>query len=166
MRRVALAALAAFLVLTPSSLARVVPDACIGGIGLWDNAVTVLEQRGKPIRKRAVRPDVWWVYRDGSVLLTPWRASRKPRDMIVLVVRTKDRGERLPTGIGVGSWFSQVRARYPQCPRQGICDVGRSIDRETILELDRSRVTRISVGLDSSFDDGPRQRPDPRCRAR
>ena len=92
----ALAALAAFLVLTPSSVARVVPDACIGGIGLWDNSVTVLEQRGKPIRKRTIRPDVWWDYRQGSVLLTPWRGSRAPRNMIVLVIRTKDPSERLP----------------------------------------------------------------------
>jgi hypothetical protein len=159
-----LAALAAFLVLTHSSAARVVPDACIGGIGLWDNSVTVLEERGPPIRKRHVRPDVWWVYRQGSVLLTPWRASRDPRDLIVLVIRTRDRSERLPTGIGVGSWFSEVRARYPQCPRHGSCDVGGSIDRETVLELDRSRVSRVSVGLDSGFDDGPRQPPDPRCR--
>ena len=137
---------------------------CIGGIGLWDNSVTVLEQRGKPIGTRNARPDVWWVYRRGSVLLTPWRGSLAPRNTIVLVIRTKDPSERLPSGIGVGSWFSEVRARYPQCRRHGACDIGRSIDRETTLELDRSRVWRVSVALDSSFDDGPRQRLDLRCR--
>jgi hypothetical protein len=164
-RRVALAALTTFLVLTPSSVAKVVPDACIAGIGLWDNSATVLRQWGKPVSKLRDGPDVWWDYKHESVLLTPWHGSRKPKDMIVLVIRTTDPRERLPSGIGFGTPAGVARARYPQClPQQPTCDIGKAIDRFTTLWFSNSRVSRVSVSLESSFDDGPRKRPDPRCR--
>lgn len=162
--RPALAALAALLVLTPSSVAKVVPDACIAGIGLWDNSATVLRQWGKPVSKLKDPPHVWWDYRQESVLLTPWHGSRKPKDMIVRVIRTQDPSERLPSGIGFGSSAQVARTRYPHCSRQKpTCDIGKTVGRDTTLWFSNGRVSRVSMSLDSTFIDGPRQQPDPRC---
>jgi hypothetical protein len=164
-RRVALAALAGFLVLTPSSAAKVVPDACIAGIGLWDNSTTVLQRWGKPVSKLRDPPHVWWDYRHESVLLTPWHGSRKPKDMVVRVIRTNDPTERLPSGIGFGTPARVARVRYPQCLR-GLptCDIGNATGRHTTLWFSNGRVSRVSMSLDDRFTDGPRTRPDPRCR--
>jgi hypothetical protein len=158
------------LVGSASSAARIVPAACIGGIGLWDSSSQVLRQWGKPIRKVSSPPDVTWYYKSGSVLLTRWGYPPAPNRVIVLGISTTDRKQRMGSGLGVGSSMSEVRAAYPgvKCARQGACEVGfngRSIGRaNTYVILKNSRVTEVSISLDSSFDDGPLQAPDPRCR--
>jgi hypothetical protein len=165
MKRVAVAALLCFFLLPSSLSAHVVIDSCIGGVSLWDSSTQVLRQWGNPTRKVKRPPDVWWHYRKGSVLLTPW--GRSSHDWIVLAVTTTDPKQRTRAGIGVGSWLSEVRAAYgPWCfGRQGSCDIGSGQGRDTYLRFKRGRVVEVSVSLDSSYDDGARRAPDPRCRS-
>ena len=152
--------------IVPSEIpARIVPDACIGRIGLWDSGAEVLRQLGKPIRKERRPPDTWWHYRTGSVLLTPW-STKSRTDLIVLAVSTRDRDERMPSGIGVGSSISEVRAAgFKWCDRSGSCDVGQRDNRSTTLRLRNGRVVEVSISLYSDYDDGSRRPPDRRCRS-
>jgi hypothetical protein len=161
----AMALSAAVLVLASSTSARVVVDACIGGIGLWDNSTRVLREWGEPVRKERVAPDTWWRYRNGSVLLTRWGREPAPNRIIVLAVTTTDPREKTPAGIGPGSKLAEVRAAYPRaaCRARGPCDIGKRRGRFTTLQLRRGRVTKVTISLESSFDDGRLQAPDRRC---
>jgi hypothetical protein len=169
MKRLVLLLLLVALVGSSSSAARIVPGACIGGIGLWDSSSQVVRQWGKPIRKVSNPPDVTWYYKSGSVLLTRWGYPPAPNKVIVLAVTTTDRKQRMRSGLGVGSSLSEVRSAYPgvKCPRQGLCELGysgRPFGRAyPYVTLKNSRVTEVSVSLESSYDDGPLQAPDPRC---
>src|SRR5262245_47851313 len=126
MRRALPLVLCACLVFPASMAGRVVPDACIAGIGLWDSPAQVVRTWGKPIRKSNDPPGTWWHYRRGSVLLDRWGKEPTPNKLIVVAVTTTDPRERTSKGIGVGSSHRQVGTAYPKadCPRQGSCDIG------------------------------------------
>jgi hypothetical protein len=167
MRQVLAICLAVGVLTFPSATsAHIVLDSCIGGIGLWDSGTQVLRQWGTPIKMTKRAPDVWWHYRKGSVLLTPWGRGTSPDNLIVLAVSTTDPRQRTPAGIGVGSWLSEVRTAYgPWCTRQGSCDIGKRENRSTSLLFKKGRVVEVSISLYSDFDDGARKPPDPRCRS-
>lgn len=168
MKRLALLLVLVALVGSAPSAARIIPGACIGGIGLWDSSSQVLRQWGKPLRKVSDPYGVRWYYKSGSVLLNQWGYPPAPNKVIVLVITTTDPKQRMRSGLGVGSWVSEVRAAYPtaKCPRQGWCDISfrGNIGRAyTSVRLKNGRVAEVSVSLDSSYDDGSLQAPDPRC---
>jgi len=99
----------------------------------------------------------------------PWHNSRGLKNVTVVALITTDPRERLPSGIGVGSWRRQVRDVYPDCPREGSCDVSErglafSWLGFTTLFFKNGRVSEISIGLESSYYAGPRHAPDPHCR--
>lgn len=167
MRRALAVLLFACLILPSSIAGRIVPDACIAGVGLWDSSAQVLRTWGKPIRKSKDPPGTRWHYRRGSVLLERWGKQPTPNKHIVLAVTTTDPRERTPRGIGVGSLYRQVRTAHPKagCPRQGYCDIGAVLWAFTTLKLKNGRVTEVAISLESSYDDGALQKPDPRCRA-
>ncbi len=162
-----LAVTVAFFLMPAALSARLVPGACIGGIGLWDSSAQVVREWGKPIRKTTNRPEVWWHYRNGSVLVTRWGYKPTPSKIIVLSITTRDRGERTGSGIGVGSTLNAVRAAFPSlsCDSSPAhsCQAGR-YGYYTTFSIKQGRVTEVGVTLDSGYDDGPLQAPDPRCR--
>ena len=55
-----------------SALGRVVPNACIGGVGLWDSRERVAREWGLPARTTVEGPDVVWHYPTRSVTLYRW----------------------------------------------------------------------------------------------
>lgn len=163
-----LASVLVFLV-PGSALGRVIPNACIAGVGLWDSRERVAREWGLPIRMTAQGPDVAWHYRNGGVLLYRWHRPPAPNRWIVLSITTTDPRERL-NGIGVGSWRSEVHAAsLDGCPaRAEFCTlaVSRGESRFTDVRLKGNRVVSLSVGLSSDFDDGGILRyADRRCRS-
>ena len=159
--------LALFLV-PAAAFGRVIPNACIAGIGLWDSKERVAREWGLPVRMRAVGPDVVWDYPKGSVFLYRWHRAPTPNRWIVLGITTTDPRERLH-GIGVGSWRSEVHAASVYgCPaRAEFCTLvaSRGESRTTDVRLKGNRVVSLSVSLSSDFDDGGQlQYADRRCR--
>ena len=116
-------ALCAWIVLTVPGLAlgRVIPNRCVGGIGLWDSRERVAREWGLPIRVTRSEPDVVWGYPNAKVLLARWNSEPTRNRWIVLGITTTDPRERV-FGIGVGSWRSEVHAAVHaanggSCPR-------------------------------------------------
>ena len=114
------------LLLIGSAGAHIVPGACVGGVGISDSSTEVRRQWGQPIRKSWPPLDVRWHYKNGGVYMTRSRSEPDPNKVIVLGVGTIDPRERTLSGVGVGSWVSEVRAAFPghhgACGRNGECD--------------------------------------------
>jgi hypothetical protein len=142
----------------------IVPDVCIGGIGIYDTSTRVLAQWGKPVRTtRTIGLDVRWHYKSGTVLLTSDHTAATATTLIVLGLTTRDPRERTRAGIGTGSTLRQIKAAYPQALcGPGWCGIETHVNRETTLTLRRGRVVEVSVGLIST-DYNREGRPDPRC---
>ena len=142
---VALACGATLMLLAAPAVARVIPNACIAGVGLWDSKERVAREWGLPSRRTPSGPDVIWHYPNRRVLLYRWRRPPAPTRWIVLVVTTTDPRDRLDAGIGVGSWRSEVRAVAEDgCPpRAEFCDVASSTgqSRATSVRFRDNRVT-------------------------
>lgn len=168
-------ALCAWIVLAVPGLAlgRVIPNRCLGGIGLWDSRERVAREWGLPIRVTTSEPDVVWAYPKAKVLLARWNNEPTPNRWIVLGITTTDPGERV-FGIGVGSWRSEVHAAV-HAANGGSCPRGaRSCTlvytehggmRETSVSLRHNRVTELVISTYSDYDDGPVQYADKRCRS-
>lgn len=148
----------------PSSIgARIVPDACIGGIGLYDTSTRVLAEWGKPDQKTRTGPEVRWHYKSGSVLLTFDHAAATTSKAIVAGIGTTDPSQRTPSGIGPGSTLRKVKAVYPWCSRDG-CEISGRGSRTTSVTIKNGRVTEVSIGLYTDYDHA-RLHLDPRCRS-
>ena len=153
------------------ALGGVIPNRCLGGIGLWDSRERVAREWGMPIRVSPSTPDVVWHYRDATVLLVRWNNEPTSGRWVVLGISTTDPRERV-FGVGVGSWRSQVHAAVARhggtCPRGAryctLVYTERGGMRETVVRFDRNRVTELNLGTYSDYDDGPLQYVDKRCR--
>jgi hypothetical protein len=167
--RVALSVAAAGALALPASPpATVVFNACVGGIGLWDSSARVLRSWGTPVRKVRMPPDVRWRYPKGSVLLTRWGYPPTPNKIIVLAITTTDPRHRTAAGIGVGSRPAALLAKHGvRCPVvRGTCETSDGLLRHTLITIANRRVAEITVTLNSGYDEGNLQQPDPRCRRR
>jgi hypothetical protein len=159
------------LSLIGSAGAHIVPGACIGGIGIWDSSTEVRRQWGPPIHRTWPQAGVRWHYRLSWVYMTRWGYEPDPTKVIVLGIKTTDPRERTRSGVGVGSSVSEVLAGVGLlCPRNGQCDLpaGGSVRipdyRLTTFTFRNGRVVSVAVWINSSYDDGGLQQPDPRCR--
>ena len=168
MQRSLVIALALFVLVVPSSAAKVIPDACVDGVALWNTRAEVLSEKGLPLRK--VRPnnlDIIWRYRDMTIYFAPY----EPSDLLVVSVSSTNRTERTARGIGIGSSERAAKRAYPNlsCVTSNgtrLCALpGWVAGRFTELKITRSRVSEIRIYMDSGFDDGRRQKPNPRCRS-
>ena len=84
-------ALCAWIVLTVPGLAlgRVIPNRCVGGIGLWDSRERVAREWGLPIRVTRSEPDVVWGYPNAwSSFAMALRSHAEPLD------RSRDHHDR------------------------------------------------------------------------
>ncbi len=165
MKRTLGLALFAALILPGSIAGRIVPYACIDGIGLWDRSPRVLEEWGKPNRTTQRTNYVTWEYERGEVTFDRWQEPLVGT-LIVAGVRTSDPGQQLPNGIGVGSSITRVRRVYPDmtCSYK-LCDIG-GVRRGafTSLAFKRGRVSEVDISAESHPIDGQPPSPDPRCR--
>ena len=157
------AAVCSFLFFPSSIGARIVPNACIGGIGLYDTSTRVLAEWGKPLRRTRTGPEVRWHYKNGSVVLTFDHAAATTSRAVVVAIATTDPSQRTSAGIGPGSTLRQVKAVYPWCSTTG-CDISGRDDRSTDLTIKRRRVSEVSVSLYTDYDH-VRLPVDPRCRS-
>ena len=160
-----------FLLVVPSSSANVILHSCVGGVALWNTRDEVLREKGPPLRKvRRNSYDIFWHYRTMTVFFSAYDYSTKPPSgFVVISVASTNRNERTSLGIGVGSSESAAKRAYPnlRCAsfdRTRRCEIrGRDRSYSTSFEITKQRVSEIAVEIDSGFDDGPRQKPDPRC---
>lgn len=171
MLRLSIVTLALFLLVVPSSAAKLIPDACVGGVALWNTRADVLSEKGPPLRKvRRNSYDILWHYRAMTVFFSAYDYNTKPPSGFVVVsVTSTDRNERTSRGIGVGSSERAAKRAYPNlsCGTSNgtrRCELpGWVVGHYTEFKVTKSRVSEISIFMDSGFDDGGRQKPDPRC---
>jgi hypothetical protein len=144
-----------------STIASVVPNACIAGVGLWDSREQVAREWGPPSGKAGNWLQPTWHYPNGTVDF----ARVAPNRWIVTQIVTTDPRERLD-GIGVGSWRSEVHAATRGCPRGWrFCRIAsaRRERRGTNVHFDGDRVTELSI-FQNEWNEGRLSQPDKRCR--
>ena len=170
-------ALCAWIVLTVPGLAlgRVIPNRCVGGIGLWDSRERVAREWGLPIRVTRSEPDVVWGYPNAKVLLAGSKRNCEPtrNRWIVLGITTTDPASGSSAS---ASARGEVRS-MPQSTLRTAAAVhvgARSCTlvytehggmRETSVSLRHNRVTELVISTYSDYDDGPLQYADKRCRS-
>ncbi len=152
------------------AVGNVIANKCIARVGLWDSRERVAREWGLPISVTRTGSDTVWHYPTRSVVIYRWGKDPTPDRWIVTAIRTTDPRDRLRSGIGVGSWRSEVHAvsRRGCLAGEVSCDVvvGPNGGVTTSVTLQHNRVTALSMGLESSYDDGswPVSYADKRCR--
>lgn len=151
----ALAATCFGLLLVPSAEAEILPHRGIDGIALNMTRAEVVAAKGKPDAERLVRNEIIGPQRMLRYGQTRAYFGGFRRDAGVVTVNTRDRRQRTPSGVGIGSTVAQVKAgiggiRCLGQARVHSCIKGRFLAGERVTVVDISpagRATFVLIGF-------------------